>query len=186
MEYNLEVFSRQYPVVFFFVQHLAYFRRLRAVSDKITDHKRLWASTTDGHLKLAAIAWCKVFGSRKEDTHWAKNPNGSIPRQTKDEFRRRVVSVTGLTHEQWEIYHIKMLAFRYKFVAHFDLTSPFNEPVPSFDPALQAAYAFQEWVRDLIQPVLLNQDAFSLKYEEWKAEALSIVPRKRHPKHPTP
>jgi len=31
MEYNKEMFCRQYPVVVFFVQHIAYYRGLQAI-----------------------------------------------------------------------------------------------------------------------------------------------------------
>jgi hypothetical protein len=175
MEYNLEVFSRQYPVIFFFVQHLAYFQGLKATVDRITDHKEFWTATVDGHLKLATIAWCKVFGSRKEDIHWAKTPTGNIPKQAKDDFRHRVLSHTGFTHEQWEIYHTKMLAFRDKYVAHFELNNPFNEPVPCFDPALQIAYAYEDWARELTTSVIWGQPTLSSVYEKCQAEASSIV-----------
>jgi len=53
-----------------------------------------------------------------------------------------------------------MLAFRDKYVAHLDLHAPFTQPVPSFDLAIRTAYAYQEWARDLIRPVWLNQPAY--------------------------
>jgi hypothetical protein len=180
MKYNLEVFSRQYPLVVFFVQHLAYNRGLRAARDAITDHREFWASTTDGHLKLASIAWCKVFGSHKEDLHWTKAPTDHTVQQASQDFRHRVLSQTGFTQEQWEIYHTKMLAMRDKYVAHLDLYDPISEPVPSFDPALQVAYTYQEWARELIKPALLNQPTLSSQYEQWVAETALIVQQQRH------
>ncbi len=181
MEYNVEVFSRQYLVVVFFVQHLAYYRGLKAAWASLTDHREFWASTVDGHLKLATVAWCNVFGSRKEDMHWTKTPTGNSVQQASQDFRHRLLSKIGFTQEQWETYHKEMLAFRDKYVAHLDLCNPFNEPVPSFDPALQVAYAYQEWARELIKPVLLNQLTLVSQYEEWEAEASSIVTRKPRP-----
>jgi hypothetical protein len=175
MAYNEEVVSRQYPVVLFFVQHLAYFQGLKATVDRITNHKAFWTATVDGYLKLATIAWCKVFGSRKEDLHWAKTPTGNIPKQAKDDFRQRVLSHTGFTHEQWETYHTKMLTFRDKYVAHLDLNKPFNEPVPSFDPALQIAYAYEEWAKELTQSVTWGQPTLSSVYKKGRDEASSIV-----------
>jgi hypothetical protein len=185
MEYNQELFSRQYPVVVFFVQHLAYFRGLKAAWSRIKDHKEFWASTVDGHLKLATVAWCKVFGSRKEGIHWAKTPTGNIPKPAKDDFRQRVLSKTGFTPEQWETYHTRMLAFRDKYVAHLDFRNPIADPVPEFDPALQVAYAYQEWVRDLIKPVDLNQQALSALYEECQGDASAVVSPSQHPSPPS-
>jgi hypothetical protein len=50
-----------------------------------------------------------------------------------------------------------MLAFRDKYVAHLDLNNRFNEPVPFFDPALQVAYAYEDWARELTKEVIWNQ-----------------------------
>ena len=44
-----------------------------------------------------------------------------------------------------------MLGLRNKFVAHLDLSKPFNEPTPIFDTALQVACAYQGWVKWLIR-----------------------------------
>jgi hypothetical protein len=177
MAYTQELFSRQYPVVVFFVQHLAYFRAVTAAWTGIKDHKEFWASTVDGHLKLATVAWCKVFGSRKEDTHWARTPAGNIPKPAKDDFRQRVCSTTGFTPEQWETSHTRMLAFRDKYVAHLDIGNPLADPVPEFDAALQIAYAYQEWVGELINPHILNQPTLSSIFEQCNAEASSILSR---------
>jgi len=169
------MFSRQYPVVVFFVRHIAYYRGLHARFDEITAPRDFWRATCDAHLKLAAVSWCNVFGSHKEDLHWTKTPAVEIAEQAAQEFRQRIFSHTGLTHEAWEAYHQGMLAFRNKYVAHLDLGAPFNQQVPSFDPAIQAAYAYQKWARDLIRPVLLNQPELTAEYAKWETEACSVI-----------
>jgi hypothetical protein len=177
MNYNEEVFNRQYPVVVFFVQHIAYYRGLRTTYDDIMKHRDFWRSTCDAHLELATVAWCKVFGSHKEDMHWTKTPTGNMAEQACKNFRDRVLSESGLTREQWDRYHQEMLEFRDKYVAHLDLHDPFNEAIPHFDTALQVANAYQEWASDLIKPVALNQPTLMSQYERWEAEARSIVSR---------
>jgi len=173
MGYNEEVFSRQYPGVVFFVQHLAYYKGLWAIYDSIRDYRDFWRSTCDAHLKLATVAWCNVFGSHKEDMHWTKTPTDNT--QACQDFRCRVLSETRFTQGQWEAYRKEMLDFRDKYVAHLDLRSPCS--VPHFDPALQVACAYQEWAREIIRPVLLNQPTLKSQYEQWEAEARSIVLR---------
>jgi len=121
------------------------------------------------------MSWCNVFGSYKEDLHWTKTPAAEIADPAAEEFRRRVSSHTGLTQEGWEAYHKSMLAFRDKYVAHLDLRAPFTQPVPSFDPAIHTAYAYQEWARDLIRPVFLNQLALKAEYAKWEREACSAI-----------
>ena len=135
------------------------------------------ASTTDGHLKLATIAWCNVFGSRSGDLHWTKTPAGNTIKQARQDFCRRLLSKIGFTHEEWETYHKTMRALRDKYVAHLDVHNPLNEPLPRFDAAPQVAYAYDEWARDLTEPAIWEQPTLISKYEQFKAEASSILSR---------
>jgi len=127
------------------------------------------------HLKLASVAWCNVFGSYKEDLHWTKTTAGEIPKQVQEDFRQRVLSETGFILERWETYQKDMMDFRNKYIAHFDLYKPFNGPIPSFDPALQVVYAYDEWVRNLSKPSIWEQPKLSLEYERFNAEASSVI-----------
>ena len=145
----------------------------------LMDHKAFWASTTNSHLKLATLAWCNIFGSRAEDLHWTKTPAGVIVLQAQQDFRHMVLAKTGFAKEQWDAYRKEMVELRGKYVAHRDLYEPFDRPLPRFDPALQVAYAYQEWVRELIRPVSLNQPTLSSLYEQCKAEASSIIDTKQ-------
>jgi hypothetical protein len=144
------MFSRQYPVVVFFIQHIGYYRGLQARYAEIKTHRDFWRSTCDAHLKLATVAWCNVFGSYKEDLHWTKTPATSIADHAAQDFRRRILSHTGLTESAWDGYHKEMLAFRDKFVAHLDVRSAFDQTVARFEPALQTAYVYQEWVAEVV------------------------------------
>jgi hypothetical protein len=180
MAYNEEVFKPQLEVVFFFVRQIAYYRGLWALRDKITDHRDFWESTINAHLLVASIAWCNVFGSRHSDLHWTKTTTGEIAHQIQENFRQKVLSETDFSLEQWETYQKNILDFRNKFAAHVDISKPFKGPIPSFDPALQVAYAYQDWTRELIRPKYLYWFTLSSKYEEWKADASSVVPLYLH------
>ena len=188
VEYNFneKVLGLQYPVVALFVRHLTYARGLQAINN-LTNHREFWGTTASAHLELATVVWCKVFGSYNEKTHWKKTLTDHIEEQASEDFRRRVLSKTGLTQKQWEAYHKKMLGLRDRFIAHLDLSNPFNEPAPLFDTALQVAYAYQEWVKALIKaslgnstPLVWEDPAFISQYEQWKADASSIVSRQLH------
>ena len=179
MKHSDEIFSQQYPVVLRFVQHLAYYRGLTAVQAGHADAGGFWQATTAGHLKLATVTWSKVFGSRREDLHWTNTPICAALDEATQDFRDRLLSKTGLTKELWEAYHDEMRAFRDRYVAHFDLSNPFTGAVPSFDLALQVACEYQEWVRELIKPVLLNQPTLRSLYERWRVEASSIAGQQR-------
>jgi len=180
LDYNKEVFRRQYPVVYTFVQQLAYFRGLKAGLAGLTDYMDFWSCTLNNHLKQAAVDWCKVFGSPKEDIHWTKTPTASTIERARQDFEWLVFSRTDFTAEQWEHYCTSMRAMRDKYVAHVDLRKPLEGPVPLFDAALQVADAYWEWVRQVIQPVLMSPRRFRADYEMWKSEACIIASRYPH------
>src|SRR5882724_3581400 len=148
------MFARQYPVVVFFVQHIAYYRGLHAKFDEVAAHRDFWRSTCDAQLKLATVSSCNVFGSHGEDLHWSRTPVAEAANHAAQGFRQRILAHTGFTAETWQAYHQSMLDFRNTYVAHLDLHTPFFQPVPSFDPAIQTAFVYQEWVRELVRPVL--------------------------------
>jgi hypothetical protein len=177
MDYNKEVFDRQYPVVLFFVQHLAYYRGLGSRYGDITEHRQFWRSTCDAHLGLATVAWCKVFGSYKEDIHWTKTPTRKVAKEALKNFRERILRESRLTENEWKRYHQEMLDFRDKYVAHLDLHDPFSEAIPRFDTALEVAYDYQDWASDPIKPAVLNQPTLISQYEEWIAETRAVVSR---------
>lgn len=175
MDYKEEVFNRQYPVVVFFVQHLAYHRALKDVWDAITHHYEFWAATGTAHLKIAVEEWCKVFGSYGEPTHWKHTLLGDIEKQASEDLRQRIYIKTGKDESHWNCYQRKMVAFRNKVVAHYDLHAPFKGDTPSFQPALLAAYAYHEWAEVLVRPRDLNQPPLNIRYEQCMAEAYSMV-----------
>jgi hypothetical protein len=169
------MFARQYPVVVFFVQHIAYYRGLHSKFAEVAAHREFWRSTCDAHLKLATVSWCNVFGSHNEDLHWRKTPAAEVADQAAQDFRQRILAYTGFTSETWEAYHKSMLDFRNTYVVHLDVLTPDFQPVPNFDPAIQTAFAYQEWMRELTRPVLLNQPALSAQYAGWEREACTVI-----------
>jgi len=178
--YNKDVLSRQFPIVEAFVQHLAYHRALWAARDTTIDHGGFWGSTRSGHLRLALIAWCKVFGSRNEKIHWKKTPSGSMAAQAIQDFQAKVLVKTRFTQKEWETYHKTMRAMRDRYVTHLDIDNPIKEPVPLFDHALQVAYAYEEWVKELLKPAVTSPCTLHMLYEQWKSEASTVVSRHTH------
>lgn len=130
MKYDQNIFTHQYCIVVFFVQHLAYYRGLREVWNDGRTHTEIWAATGTAHLKVATLEWCKVFGMYGEDLHWTKTPVGDIAIEDQQAFRRKILSMTGLTKLRWAECHRQILAFRDKTVAHLDLEDQFDGPTP--------------------------------------------------------
>lgn len=48
-----------------------------------------------------------------------------------------------------------MVNFRNEYIAHRELN--YNKPVPYLDPALEVAYVYDGWIRDIISPDVLEE-----------------------------
>lgn len=173
MEYRSDIFGHQYVIVSDFIRHLAYFRALREVFSEKKTNSHFWGRTADSHLESAAIDWCKVFGSDwRNDTHWKKIV-GKAPETAIDEFRKRIPAKTGLSQSEWAAYHKSMCDFRDKYVAHVEIG---NIPkTPSFDVALKVVFAYDEWVRGLIEPDFISDPSLDWFYLKWFGEAKAIA-----------
>ena len=123
-----------------------------------------------------------MAGTYSEGLHWTKTPTGDKAEMVRRDFRDRRSVKTGFPPKEWETYHAEMLTFRNKYVAHIDLSQKFSFPIPNFEPALQAAYAYEEWVKALIRasvgkftPVIWDNPALILIYEQCKGAAFSAI-----------
>ena len=70
--YDGKLCGHQLSLVIGFIQQLAYFRGLRRGLKGHSLYQGFWTMTGNNHLKQGIIDWCKVFGSRKEQTYWEK------------------------------------------------------------------------------------------------------------------
>jgi hypothetical protein len=173
MNYSTDIFGHQYVVVLDFLQHLAYYRSIKAELDKRGIKSNFWGKTCNAHLEAATLDWCKVFGSdRPNPTHWKKTA-GQTPDAAQDDFREQVLLKTGFTKAEWDKYHKDMCAFRDRYVAHLDFGR--IPPVPFLDKALQVAFAYDEWIRDKIAPDIIDSPTLEQLYDKWLAEAYPLV-----------
>ena len=174
MKYDADMFTHQLPIVACFAQHLAYYRAAKPCYDKLNLKSPFWCATIDAHLMVAAIQWCKVFGSDgcNNSTHWKKTPTADVG-AVQDSFRKTVLSEISFCRSEWDQYHKAMCDFRNKFVAHHELT--FSEPVPDFDIALRIAYAYDHWMRELIRPDVYAGPRLKDEFENWCRQAEPLV-----------
>jgi hypothetical protein len=154
MQYESRVFRIQFPLVKFFVQHLIYHRELGRLYDIKQLKSPFWVSMIDAQLVRAVIYWCMVFGTDGlNQTHW-KNLSTSNAADLRRSFRERILARTGLTEESWDTYWKELVAFRNEYVAHRQLE--YKKPVPILDSALEVAYVYDSWVRDVIAPDIME------------------------------
>jgi len=108
--------------------------------DALPDTKiDLWRIMMGGALDLAVIDWCKIFGSREEDTHWTK----LVPNTDHVVFREGLLRAIEMNEDQWSEYHGQVKGYRDEFAAHQDL-APSTKHFPKLDTALTAAYYYYE------------------------------------------
>ncbi len=115
-----------------------------------------------------------VFGNYDSNkTHWTKlsvEPDNNL----RMSFRESVCKHLGTTESEWKIYWNDMVAFRDEYVAHRDFA--IRRPVP----ALEVAFFYDSWVRQLISPDIFDERPLRDVYAENSALlALEIAsPRK--------
>ena len=150
VDINNKVFCNQWPIVRKFVQSYTYYNVLHTHYQENKLESAFWTKTIDVHLQMAVIDWCKVFGAHgaNNQLHWKKTGD-DLTKKELDNFRQMIYEHTGFSKRGWEDYNLKMRNFRDTYVAHYDITDP-QEPVPYFLPALLVAYAYDDWVRELL------------------------------------
>jgi hypothetical protein len=144
MRYKITVFRTQFPLVKWFTIHLFYYWELKEQENNLR-HGPFWTFTIDGHLSMACIYWCMVFGAEGSNpTHWKHLVRKQDQKKLRADFTKAVLARTGSTEDEWMEYWDTMVDFRNKYVVHRD---KFKGVVPRFDKALAVAYAYDRWVR---------------------------------------
>ena len=150
MEYTPEVFMVQFALVKRFVYHTIYYRELHRAYGSAELKSEFLTHTIDSHILQAVVYWCMVFGSDGcNSTHWKKlSPTESSDLQRS--FRQRLLEKTDLSKDKWNHYWKNMTKFRNEYVAHRELKITCK--VPCLTTALNVAYFYDGWIRDIIYP----------------------------------
>jgi len=152
--------QHQYQVIVSFIHHLAYYRVLKRCYDESRQESEFWTRTIDAHLLRAIIDWCMVFGADSNQVHWKKV---AIDDEAQCHFRRHLLSVIGLTKEQWDTYWSDMTTFRNDFAAH-RIVAPVYPSVPDMDTALLIATTYDDWFRNSVT-ALFDEPSLRARYD---------------------
>lgn len=147
----------------------------RMVAEIAIDPKQtFWIMTMNLLADTAALEWCKVFGSRGEDTHWTR----VVPREKHEGVRADLLKVVGLTQEEWERCREGIVGYRDQMVAHHDLGASVTN-YPHYDVALKAAYYMFDYLRNYAEPDWLGGIPTSLeRWSETVTGNMSAIVRK--------
>ncbi|OQA14937.1 MAG: hypothetical protein BWY62_00846 [Firmicutes bacterium ADurb.Bin356] len=161
MCYNTDNYSLAYSLLLNFIYHTISYRQIKSVIDQLPGDKSFWAYTSDAHIQMAITTWCKVFGSPKEDAHYSK-----FSQHPKVSFNDYLLESYQYDIEDWNEYQCIMKRFRDKFVAHSEI-SRFYNPVPTLDMALNAAFAYDRWTREIMAPDWNENELFGDRIISW-------------------
>lgn len=172
--YNSDVFLIQFPIAKRFVYHLVFYRELSAAYTAHGLQSEFWTTTIDAHLLQAAILWCNVFGSHGSSAiHW-KHLSHQDSDKLQVSFRKGLEKNVGLSRSQWGKYWKEMTYFRNKYAAHRD---HYEKPVPQFDIALNVAYFYDSWVRQVISPHSFAEPTLIATAERLKRDFAPLIER---------
>ena len=156
MEYRKEVFVQQVSLVHRFVRHLSHYRAIKSNRTRKWKDSWFWVDTSNAHLLQGAMCWCMVFGSHgQNEVHLralAHEPGDA--EELQGSFRNRLLATLRISGDQWLTYWEAMVAFRNKYAAHREIG--FRDPVPDLKWALEAAFCYDLWVREIISPDVLG------------------------------
>ena len=139
---------------------------LRALENTICRRdQNFWIIVGGNFLNIAAIDWCKLFGSdheARQPAHW-KN---TIIASDHDGFRARLLDRLKMTEKEWGDYRAGLVFYRNRNAAHLDLTPPRPTHYPKFDGALEAGYFYYDELaaRSEVWPYPKDLKAYAARY----------------------
>lgn len=155
MTYRREVFVEQLPLVDHFVKHLIHHRSLKPWLSYAKVKSPFWGDTSNAHLLQACNYWCMVFGSDGANpTHWKQLSVGDSE-ALQESFRVGLYSSLRITATDWDAYWREIVLFRNSYVAHRE--PGHSQPVPMLDRALEVAFYYDDWIRKVISPDVLDE-----------------------------
>ncbi len=173
MEYNPDVFREQFPIVKRFVYHLIYYRTLHTAYKENELKSEFWVHTIDAHLLQAIMNWSMIFGSDGHNpTHW-KRLSSTQSDELEQSFREGLPNHIGISWEEWAGYWKEITDFRSQYIAHRELY--FNNPVPHLDIALNVAYYYDNWIRQVISPDLFPEPSLKESAKTLNTTVVQLV-----------
>lgn len=167
--YNEELIGKVYYSMKHFLFHSEAFRTINKRIDCLLGDREFWVYTNDAHLKSAVMIWCKLFGIKKEETHWQRLFSNKICDAQTLRFYE-LLEEKGISREQFEQFSNDMRTFRNKYVAH---QNDYNKPVPILDIAYEAVFALDKLIRE--SPYTFTDDKFELMVDGYRMQIKGTI-----------
>lgn len=140
MSINLQLVKIHAFRLAYIARNIAFYRALTSLNEKYTQN--FWIHVQNNFIDMAVLEWCKVFGSRTEETHW------STLVLDHDSFRISMLDYLDLTRDQWDAYWEGMKNYRDRGVAHASLTQPPTH-YPQLDVALKSSAFYYRYLLEI-------------------------------------
>jgi hypothetical protein len=112
----------------------------RALSQYIVENSQnYWKLIFNNFLDVAILEWCKVFGSKREKTHWGKLVDDQVS------FHQSLLNALKIDQSGWETYQKDIKTYRDKFIAHHQ-NDPYRTHRPRLDIALESCFYYYTWL----------------------------------------
>jgi hypothetical protein len=99
-----------------------------------------WIAIYNNYIDIVTLEWCKIFGSKKEQTHWKTVVDDPV------DFEKDLLSAVKMTSVEWNKYRDETRQYRDKFLAHYDErhfeVSPGQIKIPDLEGILQSSNYF--------------------------------------------
>lgn len=116
-------------------RNVAYHRSLQPFNNEL--NQNYWILIFNNFLDISVLEWCKVFGSKNQNTHWSRHV------ENKDEFRNGMLARLEMSQEEWQTYWSSVKDYRDKSVAHHQ-SNPNITHYLDLGPALTACFYYYE------------------------------------------
>jgi len=126
--------------------------------------KNVWAFTQNCYGEIAVILWCKVFGGKREPTHYRKLfANGSLGGISEETACQRVLISTQMSEKEYEKFWKEAKAARDKFLVH----NEFNRKDEVIFPELDVISRVCCEMRDILRHIADSTTPVELKDEDF-------------------
>ena len=129
-----QILSEIYGILHTSIEHYKLYQAFYEESKKpvqTQEEKSLLVLSADAHLQMCYLLWCKVFGGRKQDTHYT-----NVLCIERGDFISELYKKYGISETEYTKYVLMMIKFRNEYIAH---TRDYaNIEVPYFDVAKKA------------------------------------------------
>ena len=120
-------------------------KRALSADNQISNHLNFFRVYDNCLFDVTVVAWCKVFGSRRESTHWRKVFQGDL-----SNLEPKIWAAGG-GEEKYEQLSREIRAYRDKIVAHYDEKDR-PEHHPYLDPLRDTAIVVYTHVYSALDP----------------------------------